>query len=104
MNYPQSSGQTGQLLNPIPKMEKDPTSLDISLTEMDNQLSRFYNGLNRLDTLSNKLKLTPPAPSDKNENSPMPSDHCGKFEYQNGIFNGLNNQFEALIETLSRII
>ena len=96
--------QSGQVSNPIPTMDKEPTSLDISLTEMDNQLSRFYNTLNRLDALSERLKKAPSALQDESKTPGPPPDHCGKFEYQNSVFNGLNNQFEALIETLSRII
>lgn len=87
---------------------KESTSLEISIGEMDNQLSRFFNGMNTLDVLAHRLRtpeLTPMATDGKvPQASPIPSDHCGKLEYQNGIFNSLNNRLESVIEYLQKTI
>lgn len=98
----------GQVLPSTAQMDKDPSSLDICLGEMDNQVSRFYNATNRLERLAEKLKAPDQLPNKiQGPEAPpqnIPQDHCGKFDFQNGTFNHLNSRLEMLVEYLSKAI
>lgn len=90
-----------------PRMDKDHTSLEISIAEMDQQLSRYFNYINTIETLAQKLKVESTTNAMDGKAVPPtlpPSDHCGKLEFQNGVFNGLNNRLESVIEYLQRVI
>lgn len=97
----------GQVLPSTAQMDKDPSSLEICLGEMDNQLSRFYNVTNRLERLAEKLKA-PDSPKLEKGPEPtppsIPQDHCGKFDYQNRAFNHFNDRLEFIVDYLQKAI
>jgi|SRR6185369_3422066 len=91
---------------PQPTPIKEESALDINLNQLDDQVSRFYNGMNELDRLAERLmsdqKNPEPAP---NGVKPAPSsDHIGKLRESINTFDHLNNRLCATIAYLQRII
>jgi hypothetical protein len=88
-----------------PEPISQPLSFAVLLGELDNQLSRYYNGLNNLDNLAEKLKSSTPVKSDIAQNQPpLPGDHLGRLDSLIGVFNHLNNRIEGTNGYLANII
>ncbi len=109
MHYPSSNAALAQSYSVPPppiNMDKPATSLDISLNQMDEQLSRFYNYMNELDRLAEVLKANDQGMKTDGP-SPIPAppkDHCGKLSHYLDTFNHLNNRLEATVGYLGRAI
>lgn len=87
-----------------PMIEADPSSLDIITTQFEEQVSRYYNAVNKLDQLAEKLKSTG---ENQKQNTPVsapPDDYVGKLNYSMDSFNWLNNRLEATVLYLSKVI
>lgn len=78
-------------------------TLDAMLSEFDKNLSRFYNGMNTLDSFADRLK-----PSDQAQMpigpAPIPPSHIlGRMERLLSDINHLNNRLDATNNYLSEI-
>jgi hypothetical protein len=103
MNY--GNQPTPMPSSPLSGKVQEDSALDICLNQMDEQLSMFYNRMNTLEQLAERLKAND-APTNGNPvpQPAKPSDHCGIFAYHLDTFNHLNIRLEAIVSYLQRAI
>lgn len=78
--------------------------LDILLSGMDQNLSRFYNAMNTLDSFADRLKPSDQAQMPIGPAPLPPSNIIGRMERLLSDFNHLNNRLEATNNYLSEIV
>lgn len=77
--------------------------LEVTVNLIEGELSRYWNGLNELEALVDKLRL-PDEPTPPESQIPDGIDYLTKLSSQIAQFNRSNRKLESILEILRKVL